>query len=379
MVTRRRILYGTITAMLLSATLLIPAAADLNLIAGDSAIVAYTGGDGLVLRAEPGGEVLAYLAEGYPLVIQDGYWASDGNYWYAVSVDLEWGWTTGYVLSDYVSGDLGGSTFVYEGDAAASQVPIVVNTGGGSLNMRANPWSSAAILTSIPDGTWIEVLAPSIWDDAGIAWSEVRYAGMVGYAASDYIGYKAFGSTIASNDLWVGSLAVIIGTGGDGVYMRDDVYGTPLVVLPEGTVGDIIDGPRWDTDGARLVDDLDRLRQRLGSRRVPRGDNLGAACHRRRNRCRFRARERSDGLYRHTLCLGRSHPERLRLLRIHLLSNDVDPRLRLPPTDGISDRERLLCLVRRTAAGRSDLLPEHLYMGTLARRHLHRQRPNDQR
>ena len=254
MVTRRRILYGTLVALLLSTTLLIPAAADLNLVAGDSARVAYTGGDGLVLRAEPGGEILAYLAEGYPMIVQDGYWAGDGNYWYSVSVDLDSGWTTGWVLSDYVSGDTSGSTFVYEGDAAASEVPIVVNTGGGSLNMRANPWSSAELLTSIPDGAWIEVLAPSLWDDAGVAWSEVRYAGMVGYAASDYLGYKAFGGdAVASSELGApsgpGALAVVTGTGGDGLYLRDGVYGAPLVVAPEGAAGDVIDGPLWDVDG----------------------------------------------------------------------------------------------------------------------------------
>ncbi len=250
MLTRWRVLYGLFAAILLSATLLIPAAADTNLVAGDSARVAYTGGDGIVLRAEPGGEALAYLAEGYPLIIQDGYWAGDGSYWYSVSVDLDWGWSTGWVLSDYVAGDAGGSTFVYEGDAAASEVPIVVNSGTGGLNMRANPWSSAAVLASIPDGTWIDVLAPTVWDDAGIGWSQVRYAGMVGYAASDYLGYKIFGGTPVSSELWIGALSVVSGTGGDGVYLRNDVYGAVVALLPEGAVGDVIDGPLWDVDGA---------------------------------------------------------------------------------------------------------------------------------
>ncbi|MEZ4570759.1 MAG: hypothetical protein R2849_10625 [Thermomicrobiales bacterium] len=85
-VRRRRILYASITALVLSATLLVSVAADWDLTAGDSA-VAYTGGDGVILRTQPGGEIIDYLPEGYPLTIQDGYYASDGSYWYSVSVD----------------------------------------------------------------------------------------------------------------------------------------------------------------------------------------------------------------------------------------------------------------------------------------------------
>ena len=75
---------------------------------------------------------------------------------------------------------------------------------------------------------------------------------MVGYAASDYLGYWTnWGSagTTVSSDLWIGSLSIVTGTGGDGVYMRTDVYGEPITVLPEGTVGEVIDGPLWDADG----------------------------------------------------------------------------------------------------------------------------------
>ncbi|MEZ4523186.1 MAG: SH3 domain-containing protein [Thermomicrobiales bacterium] len=120
-VRRRRILYASITALVLSATLLVSVAADWDLTAGDSARVAYTGGDGVILRTQPGGEIIDYLPEGYPLTIQDGYYASDGSYWYSVSVDLAWGWSEGWVLADYVAGDSGVSTFIYEGDAAAAR------------------------------------------------------------------------------------------------------------------------------------------------------------------------------------------------------------------------------------------------------------------
>ena len=142
------------------------------------------------------------------------------------------------------------STFVFEGDAAAAEVPIIVNAGGESLGMRAYPWASAEVFAWVPDGAWVEVLAPSVWDDAGGAWSEVRYAGMTGYLASDYLGYKSFGGTPVSSDLWIGGLSIVSGTGGDGVYLRDAVYGAPLAILSEGAVGDVIDGPLYDADAA---------------------------------------------------------------------------------------------------------------------------------
>lgn len=250
---RRRILFTAIAAIGLGAALVSPASADTGLVAGDTAMVAYTGGEGVTLRTEPYGDAIAYLYEGQYLTIQEGIWAGDGSYWYIVSVDLDSGWTTGYVVSDYVASNAGGSTFVYEGEAAAADVPIIVNTGGGPLSMRSDPWSGSALLTSIPDGAWVGVLAPSVWDGEGIAWSRVSYAGMVGYAASAYLGYWTYygdgGGAATRSELWVGSMAVVSGTGGDGVYMRWDVYGDPITVLPEGTFSEVIDGPLWDTDG----------------------------------------------------------------------------------------------------------------------------------
>ena len=249
---RRRILFAALAAIGLGAALVSPASADTGLLAGDTAVVAYTGGEGVTLRSEPYGDAIAYLYDGQYLTIQDGYWAGDDSYWYSVSVDLDWGWTTGYILSDYVAGNASASTFVYEGEAAAADVPIIVNTGGSSLSMRSDPWSGSTLLTSIPDGAWVDVLAPSVWDGEGTAWSQIRYAGMVGYAASNYLGYWTYygdDGAATSSELWVGAMAVVTGTGGDGVYMRSYVYGDPLAILPEGIYSEVIDGPLWDADG----------------------------------------------------------------------------------------------------------------------------------
>ncbi len=249
---RTQLFFALTAAIMLSLGSIVSVAADWDLWAGATARVAYTDGTGVNMRDAPGyGEVVAVLPEGSYVTIQDSAWIDDGTYWYNVTADLASGWTSGWVIADYLTDDAEASTFVYNGDAAASEVPIAVNTANGPLGMRANPWSGAEIVTWIPDGAWIEVLAPAVFDEAGIGWSQVRYGGMTGYAAADYLGYDTIGSYIQSTGLWVGALAVVSGTGGDGVNLRvEPVWGDVIAVLPEGAVGDVIDGPLYDEEGS---------------------------------------------------------------------------------------------------------------------------------
>ncbi|MEZ4570760.1 MAG: hypothetical protein R2849_10630 [Thermomicrobiales bacterium] len=74
-------------------------------------------------------------------------------------------------------------------------------------------------------------------------------------------------------------MSVVSGTGGDGVYLRDDVYGaTCWCHSSGGAVGDILDGPLYDIDGPSLVDGRDRLRHGLGPRRLPWQPRPGQTC-----------------------------------------------------------------------------------------------------
>ena len=251
-VERRRVFYALAAAFVLVMALGLSAAADWDLFAGDSARVAYTGGEGVNLRAAPGdGEVIARLPEDFPVVIQDAVTLDDGTYWYSVSADLASGWTTGWVIADFLTDDPALNTFVYEGYEAASGVPIAVNASDG-VYLRANPWSGADVLTTVPSGAWVDVRAPSVYDDAGVAWSYVRWAGMEGYVASAFLGYHYFGGGAAwSGSLAIGEVAVVSGTGGDGVNLRSDagIWGAALAILPEGAAGEVIDGPLYDDVG----------------------------------------------------------------------------------------------------------------------------------
>lgn len=250
-VVRRRLLYALAAAFVLVMALGLSAAADWDLFAGDSARIAYTGGEGVNLRAAPGdGEVIARLPDDFPVVVQDAVTLADGSYWYAVSADLASGWTTGWVIADYLTDDPSLNTFVDEGSEAASGVPIAVNAPDG-LYLRSEPWSGSEVWTTIPNGAWVDVLAPSVYDEAGIAWSYVRWAGLVGYVASDFLGYHYFGGGSWAGALEVGGIAVVSGTGGDGVNLRAEagVWGAVVAILPEGAAGDVIDGPLYDAAG----------------------------------------------------------------------------------------------------------------------------------
>jgi cell wall-associated NlpC family hydrolase len=238
-----------VAVIVASLVLALPAVADLDLIAGDSAQVAYTYGDGVYVRSAPdsGAEIIWGLPDGHDLVIDDGpVEAGDGSFWYAVTAATGDGTISGWVGADYVSG---GTVVVpppfFDG-TAASGVPVYLDNGGESLNLRNGPSLYADVVTSIPDGAAVEVLAPIIVDDEGIAWSLVRYDGMVGYSAASYVG----GFSIESANLDDG-LLMVVGTGGDGLSVREgpDVSSARFGVLDEGSLATLLDGPVNDANG----------------------------------------------------------------------------------------------------------------------------------
>jgi cell wall-associated NlpC family hydrolase len=231
-----------------SLTLGLPAAANLWLYGGDTAQVLYTGGEGVSVRAQPGydAEVLATLPEGYLLTIVDGpVWAGDGSAWYIVSTDAG---VTGWVASTHL--DLYASAYANDipddADAAASAAPLPVHTGGPDLNLRLGPSSGDAVVAAVPDGAWVEILAPGVRDGNGTSWSLVRYAGNVGYVASAYIGDSAFvGMSSTTVEPVYQHQAIVSDTGGDGVNVRADatINSGIRTALWDDTVVELLDGP----------------------------------------------------------------------------------------------------------------------------------------
>jgi len=236
-------------AAVASLALAIPAAADLDLMPGDAAQVAYTYGDGVYVRSapDPGAEIIWGLPEGHDLTITDGpVEAWDGSYWFAVTTPTGDGSLSGWVSADYVSG---GTVVVpppFFDESAASGVPVYLDNGGESLNLRTGPSLFADVVTTIPDGAGVEVLSPVTVDEEGIAWSLVRYDGVVGYSAASYIGGFSMESTTLDD-----GLLMVVGTGGDGLSVREgpDVSATRLGTLDEGSLATLLDGPVMDAAG----------------------------------------------------------------------------------------------------------------------------------
>jgi cell wall-associated NlpC family hydrolase len=236
-----------------SVALALPAAADLDLIAGDWAEVAYTAGEGVNVReaADPDAAVVAGLPEGFGLTIEDGpVEAWDGSVWYSVWAELDDGGVYGWVSADFLSGWTDGESVVTDGpvidDSAASGVPLYVNTGGEWLNVRSEPSLAAGVVTSIPDGAQVEILAPVLVDDEGTGWTLVSYDGVIGYSVSAYLeSYPAGRESLGDGAL------VVSGTGGDGLSLRASpaADGDLLTVLDEGSQAWLLDGPVTGDDG----------------------------------------------------------------------------------------------------------------------------------
>jgi cell wall-associated NlpC family hydrolase len=247
----------------MSLALVIPVTADLYLSPGQAARVSYTNGDGVNVRESPGfgGAIKTALPEGARVTIVDGpVILDDGTGWFLISSNYADGW----VIHDYLadrSGDSGSAPAASESSGTAT----VVNTNGYGLRLRDGATTAAGIMTVMPEGASVTVLATDFWDGEGASWTQVQYGGMTGYAATRYL---SIGTTSAppaqsepsapSNDsgsgswhLSVGDRAAVSGTGGGGLNLRSGIgFGNSIIsVIGEGNVVTIIDGPQADAAG----------------------------------------------------------------------------------------------------------------------------------
>src|SRR4029079_1373117 len=117
--------------------------------------------------------------------------AGDGSFWYAVSAETGDGTITGWVTADSRSVEAVVVPPPFFDHTAASGVPVYLNNSGESLNVRTGPSLSADVATLIAEAAQLEILAPEILDEDGIAWSLVRYDDVVGYSAAAYLGGAA--------------------------------------------------------------------------------------------------------------------------------------------------------------------------------------------
>lgn len=253
----------------------IPVAADLNLVPGESAHVAYTNGDGVNVRAYAGFEnsVTNTLHEGVTVTVYDGpMWLDDGSAWFYIGADTWDGYVEGWVVADYLSGEYVEPSYRTTSDVSSTvsdgATASVVGTDGYGLRLRDGASTEAGTIVVMPEGAIVSVLATEIYDNSGTSWAQVSWDGTTGYAASAYLSIG--GGTVApeepvtvsepetSGGLSIGDRAAVVGTGGGGLNLRDEgsYNGGVITIVAEGAVVTILDGPYWDgaSNGWYMVD-----------------------------------------------------------------------------------------------------------------------------
>ncbi len=242
---RSRALVALLVAIVTSTAVGLPAVADLNLVLGASAQVAYTNGDGVNVRDVPGfnGSVITSLGEGVEVVVQDGpVAANDGSYWYYVSS----GGVEGWVIADFL-------VLPSAGSSSESAWGEIAWTGGDGVNLRAQATLDSAVITTLQDGTGVAILAGPEWDASGNAWTLVAYEGVQGWVLDDFVAwYGLAGGGESDRTLDGGWTTYVAFTDGAGLRLRGAATydSETLIVMPEGAAVTVFGTQIYGADGA---------------------------------------------------------------------------------------------------------------------------------
>jgi uncharacterized protein YraI len=218
---------------------------------GEIAVVATTEGHLLSLREGPGlgFAILIGMGAGTEVDILDGPVYADGIPWYQVTDGGLVGWCSGDWLAP---------------PSAASGMSYIGGSEGAGVWLRDEPGFGGATILLIPDGGGVVLLGTATHAD-GIDWALVRYAGSIGWVAAGFLNGSPGGQgggpveaapaqdlPPASGGLIVGERAIVTGTDGQDVRVRDGIgLGAPIYsFVPEGTVILLVNGPLWDDQGS---------------------------------------------------------------------------------------------------------------------------------
>lgn len=233
--------------------------ADFDLEAGGTAVVAYTGGEPVKVRAGTGTDfdVLTNAPEGATVTIIAGPFESlDGTFWYGLS----YGGTIGYIMADFLALPenapfiAAASAPSPQASATESYTSTITGTGGDGARIRDGASITAAIVIHAPENADVEVIGSPLNSD-GYAWYPVSYLGMVGWVAGNFLGSGSAVAPVvaqtATPSFEPGAHVQVSGTGGDDLRIRES-YGLDGSIVGHASPGDvlsILDGPLWDAVG----------------------------------------------------------------------------------------------------------------------------------
>jgi N-acetylmuramoyl-L-alanine amidase len=241
----------------------ISARADTDLVIGGQARIAYANGDDVRLRESPAfnGTLIRYIPEGSVVDVLDGPAEGDeGSLWFEVAFDGD----MGYVVSDYLAllrgeDEVAANSVVAAdaGDVVGSA--LIANTSNDGVRCRTEPSSGGAVITVVPEGTWVELTGAS----AG-GWQPINCGGQSGFVSDRYVSYDGSGTDNVGDGNAVGAqtaeagatfgaasatgAATVSGTNGDGVNCRSSAStsGNVITILSEGSNVSLRGDPRGD-------------------------------------------------------------------------------------------------------------------------------------
>lgn len=224
-------------------------------IVGQTAVVSAAG-QGVHLRAEASNDSqsLASLPDGTVVNLRidqvDTIVDSNGVRWWPVSVNGQDGWISGYYLinsgSSSTATPASGTTF------AVGTYAAVKTKSGDGLNIRADASPTASVLTTIPDGTVVQIMAgPASHDNSTNGWYLITVNGTTGYADGDLLipasqpNIPAPTATAQKPAFKIGDKVTVTTDTKNGLNIRDHALPTAnkIGLVPEGTTLTIENGP----------------------------------------------------------------------------------------------------------------------------------------
>ena len=127
---------------------------------------------------------------------------------------------------------------------------IVANTGGDAILLRTGAGYDFYVLSHVPPGTAVTVLDGPVYGDEGNPWYKVDVNGSTGYLFAAFLVRPEVAPAApvvkAAATQGGGDTLAVVGTGGDGLRLRDgaDLAAAILTVVPEGGALAVTGAPR---------------------------------------------------------------------------------------------------------------------------------------